>query len=204
MQTYEPMLKRARGLAIAGTLALLAAAPVVALRFTRARRRRVAAKSEATRAPSSAAHVHRNFYDRGQQSETRAGKWRLIKTGHDLIALEIAETNGVSRFRVWSEQGEPWPASDVSVVTERWDGANETFSFTQQEGYLESAQIVAHPHSFFARLTLTHGERSHVYELAFIEDEGVNDGWSSQGAARRTISAPGEPCQLLRIPGRAS
>lgn len=204
MQTYEPMLKRARGLAIAGTLALLAAAPVIAFRFTRARRHRVAGKSEATRAPSSAAHVHRNFYDRGQQSERRAGKWRLIKTGQDLVALEIVETNGASRFRVWSEQGEPWPACDVLVVTERWDGANETYSFTQQEGFLESDQTVAHPHSFFARLTLTHGQRSHVYELAFIEDEAVNDGWSRHGAARRSIAGTGEPCRLLRIPGRTS
>jgi hypothetical protein len=109
MQNNDPMLKRARGLAIAGTLVLLAAAPAVALRLKRSRQGRVASKSEATRAAGSAAHVHRNFYDRGQQSETRAGKWRLIKTGHDLVALEIVETNGVSRLRIWSEQGEPGP-----------------------------------------------------------------------------------------------
>ncbi|MFB9774410.1 hypothetical protein ACT9ST_25895 (plasmid) [Sphingobium limneticum] len=204
MQNNDPMLKRARGLAIAGTLVLLAAAPAVALRLKRSRQGRVASKSEATRAAGSAAHVHRNFYDRGQQSETRAGKWRLIKTGHDLVALEIVETNGVSRLRIWSEQGEPWPASDVCVVTERWDGANETFSFTQQEGYLESDQTVAHPHSFFARLTLTHGERSHDYELAFIEDEGVHEGRPIDDGRTRAIAAPEQTCQVLRIPGRAS
>lgn len=204
MQSYDPMFKHARGLAMAGALAVLAAAPLVVRQFRRSRQRRVGSKSEATRAPGSAAHVHRNFYDRGQQSETRAGKWRLIKTGHDLVALEIVETNGASRFRIWSEQGEPWPASDVCVVTERWDGASETFAFTQQEGYLESGQAVAHPHSFFARLTLTHGERSHDYELAFIEDEGAYERRPIEEGPVRAIAAPGQTCQVLRIPGRAS
>lgn len=195
MPRYEPNSSPRRAIAIGGTLAATAIASLVALGARRRQRSAAAARL------SDTGHTHRNLYDQGRDGEARAGKWRLIKTGHDLVAVEIVEVDGASRFRVWPEQGEPWPASDVRVVTERWNGDGETFTFAEKDGFLESTSEVPRPHSFFARVTLAHGQRAHDYELAFLEDEDSPE-TRLNGAGRQI--ATGERCQIVRMPGRRS
>lgn len=193
MPRYEPNSSPRRAMAIGGTLVATALASLIALGVRRRPDTRSAPRLTDT------GHTHRNLYDRGSDSETRAGKWRLIKTGHDLVAVEIVEVDGASRFRVWPEQGEPWPASDVRVVTERWNGDGETFTFAERDGFLESTSEVPRPHSFFARVTLAHGQRAHDYELAFLEDEDSPE--TRPNGADRQVTMGGR-CQIVRMPGR--
>lgn len=79
------------------------------------------------------------------------------------------------RFRLTTERGDTWPASDVAIETERPDGTRHAYSFTQQAGYLESREEIPEPHEFIARLGLAHGGHAHSYDVAFTEhDHGHN------------------------------
>jgi len=98
-----------------------------------------------------------------------------IDTGHGVLQLEIHQTAARPRFRIRSEHGDGWPASNLTLETERPDGARQTFAFAERDGYLESVEEIPEPHEFIARLTLTHGGHVHSYDVAFVEDDHGDD-----------------------------
>jgi nickel/cobalt exporter len=97
---------------------------------------------------------------------------RRIDTGHGTIAVEVFEDSVPPRWRIRTEKGHPWAAGDVTVVTERPDGARQAFAFVDRGGYLESVDEIPEPHQFTARVSLGHGGHTHDYDLAFGEGEG--------------------------------
>lgn len=97
---------------------------------------------------------------------------RRIDTGHGVIAVTIFEDNAPPRWRIHSEAGHISAAADISVVTERPDGARQSFSFIDRGGYFESMIEIPEPHEFMARVTLDHGGHVHAYDLSFVEDHG--------------------------------
>ncbi|MBB1625855.1 nickel/cobalt efflux transporter [Achromobacter sp. UMC71] len=99
-----------------------------------------------------------------------------IDTGHGRVALELFEQGVPPRWRLTCLQGDAWPPRDVVATTERPDGRQQTFRFTQRDGYLESVDVIPEPHAFMARLTLTHRGHAHSYDIAFMEpDEHQHD-----------------------------
>lgn len=100
---------------------------------------------------------------------------RLIDTGHGVLRLEIFEEGVPPRFRIRAERGHGWRASDVGLETERPDGARQAFSFVDRDGYLESAEEIPEPHEFMARMTLSHGDHAHSYDVAFVEHDHGHD-----------------------------
>ncbi|ODT65223.1 MAG: nickel/cobalt efflux protein RcnA [Pelagibacterium sp. SCN 63-23] len=97
---------------------------------------------------------------------------RDINTGHGAVQVEIYETGQAPRWRFRTLFGEQWKAADVSIMTERTDGAKQTFSFAQHDGYLESMEEIPEPHEFMARVKLYHGNHGHDYDLSFVEGHG--------------------------------
>ena len=97
---------------------------------------------------------------------------RRIDTGHGVVALEVFEDGVPPRWRLHVERGRAWAAGDVAVVTERPDGARQTFSFADRGGYFESVEEIPEPHGFMARLSLGHAGHSHDYDLSFVEGHG--------------------------------
>ncbi|MGQ3045110.1 MAG: HoxN/HupN/NixA family nickel/cobalt transporter, partial [Brevundimonas aurantiaca] len=95
-----------------------------------------------------------------------------IDTGHGIVAVEVFEDGVPPRWRVRSERGHAWRASDVRVETERPDGRRQTFAFADRGGYLESIDEIPEPHEFMARVSLGLGGHSHDYDLAFVEGHG--------------------------------
>jgi nickel/cobalt exporter len=95
---------------------------------------------------------------------------RRIDTGHGAILVEIFETSVPQRWRIRSERGSALTAGDLAVVTERSDGARQTFQFASRGDYLESLEEIPEPHEFMARITLGHGDHTHDYDLSFVED----------------------------------
>jgi Co/Zn/Cd efflux system component len=82
-----------------------------------------------------------------------------IATGTGAVALSVFEEGVPPRFRLASIAG-PKPAADtVSVETVRPDGEQQFFNFTDQGGYLESADEIPEPHAFEARVRI--GDRDH-------------------------------------------
>jgi nickel/cobalt transporter (NicO) family protein len=97
---------------------------------------------------------------------------RRIDTGHGVIAVEVFEDGVPPRWRVRNEKGHAWAAQEVTVVTERPDGARQAFTFIDRGGYLESVDEIPEPHEFMARVSLGHGGHSHDYDLSFVEGQG--------------------------------
>lgn len=95
---------------------------------------------------------------------------RRIDTGHGHVTLEVFEDGVPPRWRLRSERGHVWAASDVLVATERPDGSRQAFAFVDRGDYLESVDEIPEPHAFSARLSLGHGGHTHDYDLAFTED----------------------------------
>jgi nickel/cobalt exporter len=97
---------------------------------------------------------------------------RRIDTGHGVVAVEVFEDGVSPRWRLRTERGHAWAARDVTVVTERPDGARQAFTFVTRGGYLESVDEIPEPHQFMARVSLDHGGHSHDYDLSFVEGHG--------------------------------
>lgn len=98
-----------------------------------------------------------------------------IDTGHGVLRLEVFEDGVPPRFRITAERGHAWPAGEVSLETERPDGARQAFSFEQRGSFLESREEIPEPHQFVARLSLAHGGHAHDYDVAFVEHDHSQD-----------------------------
>lgn len=113
---------------------------------------------------------HSHGHDQGHGHHHHGEEIRRIDTGHGVMALEIFEDGVPPRFRIRFESGHGWKPGDVTLVTERDEGARQAFTFTEKDGYLESLNEVPEPHQFLARISLGHGNHTHDYDVAFSED----------------------------------
>ena len=110
-------------------------------------------------------HHHHHGHSHGEES-------RRIDTGHGVIVVEVFEDGVPPRWRLRNERGHGWKASEVTIVTERPDGARQAFAFVDKGQYLESADEIPEPHEFLARISLGHGGHTHDYDLSFVEGHG--------------------------------
>jgi len=87
------------------------------------------------------------------------------------VQVEIFENGVPARFRLSSEgrHGHQLSPDQIHVSLKRSDKRQETFTFNQRDGFLESEQVVAEPHAFMVRLSLDHGHHRHDYDLEFTE-----------------------------------
>jgi nickel/cobalt exporter len=118
----------------------------------------------------SALHDHDHDHDHSHADHGHDTSTR-IDTGHGILRLDVFEDGVPPRFRLTAERGDTWPASDVTLETERPDGTRHAYSFTKQAGDLESCEEIPEPHEFIARLGLAHGGHAHSYDVAFIEHD---------------------------------
>jgi len=133
------------------------------------------------------AHEHEHdHHDHGHDESRR------IETGHHGIAwLEIDEHEGSPRFRLRFESHEkpaalPLP-EEVSVETTRPDGSRALFRFAVKGSSLESIDDIPEPHTFTARLRLSHGH-AHDFDVQF--EEAADHGHHHDDVAL-DLTAPG-------------
>ncbi|WP_435164841.1 nickel/cobalt efflux transporter [Falsirhodobacter sp. 1013] len=116
------------------------------------------------RAAEAGNHDHDHHHD---HDETR-----LVDTGHGTVELSIFEEGQPPHWRFRTVSGQFWKVGDICVETERPDGTRQSFPFVAKDGILESADPIPEPHEFMARLTLSHGNHAHDYDLSFVEGHG--------------------------------
>jgi nickel/cobalt exporter len=96
-----------------------------------------------------------------------------VDTGHGLIAeLSIQEENVPPRFWLAFEQNNKMtsPANQtLSIETIRPDGKRQTFALEQKGASLVSIDEIPEPHEFTARLSISHGNHGHDYDVEFKE-----------------------------------
>lgn len=117
-------------------------------------------------------HAHDDDHGHHHGGHAHGEDIRRIDTGHGVIAVEVFEDGVPPRWRIRTECGHGWAANDVTVVTERPDGARQAFTFIDRGGYLESVDEIPEPHEFMARVSLGHGNHTHDYDLSFVEGHG--------------------------------
>jgi nickel/cobalt exporter len=156
VETMEPYLQVASAVIIVG---------IALWMLWRTRQDQQRARREAGDHPHG--HAHHHSHGHGEEI-------RRIDTGHGVLALEIFEAGVPPRWRVRGESGPSWAATDVTVETERPDGRRQLFRFVDRGGYLESIDPIPEPHEFMARVQLAHGNHSHDYDVAFVEEDGAD------------------------------
>ena len=106
-------------------------------------------------------HTHAHPHDAGKQ----------IDTGHGMLTLDIFEENTPPRFRIsgTAPSFAGFIANDVTVEIERPTQQRELYTFVQQEGFLESVQVIPEPHEFVAALQFTEHMQPHRYTVPFVE-----------------------------------
>jgi nickel/cobalt exporter len=92
--------------------------------------------------------------------------FQCFASGRQAAAAQFA------RWRIRNERGAHWHAEDVTVTTERPDGAKQAFAFANKGDYLESVDEILEPHEFMAPVSLGHGGHSHDFDLSFAEGHG--------------------------------
>ncbi|MDQ0470425.1 nickel/cobalt efflux transporter [Labrys wisconsinensis] len=125
-----------------------------------------------TREDQRRARAAAGDHDHARHGHSHGEAIRRIDTGHGVIAVEVFEDGVPPRWRIRTERGHTWAAGDVAIVTERPDGARQSFAFADKGAYLESIDEIPEPHAFTARVSLGHGGHSHDYDLTFVEGHG--------------------------------
>ena len=92
---------------------------------------------------------------------------RTIDTGHGILTVEVFEDGVPPRWRIRSGKGEPPVAKSMALETTRPDGAKQIFTFDSRGEFIESVEEIPEPHAFKARVTLSHGDHGHSYDLEF-------------------------------------
>ncbi len=113
---------------------------------------------------------------------------RRVDTGHGVFLLALSSPGGAAHFCLHAEAGPLCSAEHVQVETERRDGSREVFTFRREAGHLVSAQAIALPHEFVARLRLGDDHHVHSYDLEFTSD---GHGHAIKDYDQLDVSAPG-------------
>lgn len=97
---------------------------------------------------------------------------RIIDTGHGKIVLSIFEDGQPPHWRLRTLSGRQWKADDIALVTRRdKDVFSQPFQFSDKGEYLESVQPIPEPHNFDVRLSLSHRDHVHDYDVVFHEHD---------------------------------
>lgn len=114
-------------------------------------------------------HGHGHGHDHGHD-ETR-----VIDTGHGVVELGIFEDGQPPAFRLAARTGHLPRAAEVTVTTTRADGSTQTFAFAERGDVLEATSDIPEPHTFTARLSISHGRHSHEFDVDYSDDHGHHD-----------------------------
>lgn len=125
-------------------------------------------------------HSHDHGHGHGHDEHDHEEEAQRIATSSGVVSLSIFEDGVPPVFRLASESAS-WklPPSALSVTTVRPDGAQQSFTFADRGGYLESKEEIPEPHAFKVIVRLPDGEHKVEFE------EHAHDHGNGHGAAHR-------------------
>jgi len=125
-------------------------------------------------------HGHSHGHDHhghGEDEHDHEEEVRHIATPAGMATLSIFEEGVPPVFRLaLSGQLSALDAATVNVTTVRPDGARQTFSFVEKEGFLESTSDIPEPHGFQVEVAL--GDQRH--DVVFEEHDHGDHGPDSR------------------------
>jgi nickel/cobalt exporter len=116
----------------------------------------------------------------------------MLDTGHGWLRIEIAATDGQSRFRIHPCRANddllPMPkGTQMKMETARLDGSTQTFQFEARQACWESTAVVPEPHEFSATLLMGHDDHAHTYRLRFHRPVAATDAARATPAAAEVV-----------------
>lgn len=115
---------------------------------------------------------HDHHHDHNHNYEEAAHR---IDTGHGMTAeLAIKEDGVPPRFWLAFERNGKITSTanqDCHIETIRLDGSRQMFMMANKGLFLESVDEIPEPHDFTARLTISHGDHSHDYDVVYSEHD---------------------------------
>ena len=110
-------------------------------------------------------HGHSHGHAHGHDEPAREEEVQRIFTPSGVFALSIFEDGVPPVFRIAPETtNSKLPLQSVSVTTVRPDGTQQSFTFADRGGYLESKEEIPEPHAFKAVVRLSDGEHTVEFE----------------------------------------
>lgn len=129
--------------------------------------------------PQALAGDHGHGHDEHQEEAKGPNGGKMIEQGDFDLEITVFETGIPPEMRVFAySKGEPVDPSQVnlSVVLSRLGGAVNNLSFTPENGYLVSNQVVTEPHSFDVDVSANFAGKA--YQWSYENHEGrttIND-----------------------------
>ena len=99
-------------------------------------------------------HGHGHGHDKHDHHEHNHDDEHRVLTAAGPVVLSVFEDGVPPVFRIRSGSDSPLPLAPATVETIRPDGARQTFTMVQRDGYLESIEQIPEPHAFQAVLCL--------------------------------------------------
>lgn len=117
-------------------------------------------------------HGHSHGHGHGHDEHGHEDEVQRVFTPSGVFALSIFEEGVPPVFRVTPETASSrLPLQSVSVTTVRPDGTQQSFTFADRGGYIESKENIPEPHGFKVIVRLPDGE----HEVEFEEHEHGHD-----------------------------
>ncbi len=121
------------------------------------------------------AHGHSHGHSHGSGAAHDHDEVKEIAVGDGRISVEVFEDGVPPRFRLTGRGAPTLDAATARIVTERDDGTQQTFTFADRGGFLESAETIPEPHAFTARVMLSAAGESQTSTLTFEEHDHAAD-----------------------------
>lgn len=119
-------------------------------------------------------HSHGHDHNHPEDEHAHDEEVQRIFTPSGVFALSIFEDGVPPVFRIAPETANSkLPLQSVSVTTVRPDGTQQSFTFVDRGGYLESNEEIPEPHAFKAVFQLPEGE--HTVEFEEHEHDDVHE-----------------------------
>jgi nickel/cobalt exporter len=126
-----------------------------------------------------AAHDHGHDHHHHHDDETH-----VIATGAGDLILSVFEDGVPPRFRLKAADGASLDDREITLITERPDGARQNFTFAPHDGFLQSVTEIPEPHSFKAIIQLRHGDATDSHEVIYAEHDHLDLGETDDAHAR--------------------
>ena len=112
--------------------------------------------------------------DKADVTEARGPHGGRLLVAEDLaVEVMISGERASAKFRMYAFtlDQRPIPPSEVQLraTLERSDGSTERITFVPEADFLTSSSVIAEPHSFIVRMTVTYRGLSHSFRYEQLE-----------------------------------
>ncbi len=153
------------------------------------------------------AHGENDYHSDEKEKGPQGGKLLIAENNEDFtVEFKVDENNGKPLFNLYAyDNGELISPKEVNytVSLNRLDGEVNNFNFMPKDTYAVSDAIVAEPHSFDVKVTVSYEGKTYNWAFDSYEGRTQIDAQAAQDAGVKTSAAQaGTIAQKVKLEGR--